>query len=260
MRNKFDQKLLPEFNRSDFPRGIALFLDIDGTLVEIEDEPRLVKIPENLKRVISLLDECLDGALALVTGRTIRDVDKLFEPLKLPVSGKHGSEHRDKLGRRYKSGYNISLKIAGIIEELDIFTRKNSGIILENKKETIALHYRLNPAIESDVKIFMNNLISNHKNLEILNGKMVAEIRSKYIHKGTAISKFMSKKPFLGKTPFFFGDDISDEDGFATINSMNGVSISINPRLHSKANFRLESVASVIHWLETFIKTERGTT
>ena len=102
---------------------------------------------------------------------------------------------------------------------------------------------------EKQAEDLINRLIYNHKDLELLKGKMVLEIKSKTTNKGTAITQFMKEHPFAGKTPFFFGDDASDEDGFQIINSINGISVCVNPQLHSIAKFRLDTVSSVITWL-----------
>ena len=237
-----------------FPSGVALFLDVDGTLIEIADKPASITVSNNLKQLLSKLERQADGALALVSGRTISEIDQLFQPLKLPISGKHGFESRDASGLIHVSPYKFSKRMAHILKTLQQFVIKNPGTMLENKEQTLALHYRLKPEIKNQATNLVNRLIENHSNLEVLDGKMVLEIKPKANHKGTAISKFMQEKPFAGKTPFFFGDDVSDEDGFKTINTINGISICINPQSESNAQFKLKTVRAVIHWLEHFCK------
>ena len=256
-QNDTPKKVLPTFNQMKFPSGVALFLDVDGTLVEIADKPASVVISKTLKQLLSKLEKHVDGALALISGRTISEVDQLFQPLKLPVSGKHGFESRDTSGLIHISPYEVSNEMAHIRRNLQQFAIKNPGTLVENKEQTLALHYRLNPEIKNQATNLVNLLIANHYNLEVLEGKMVLEIKPKANHKGTAISKFMQEKPFVGKTPFFFGDDVSDEDGFKTINAINGISICINPLTESNAKFRLKTVDSVIHWLEHFCKNKK---
>lgn len=242
--------MLPSFHKEQFPLGVALFLDIDGTLLEIRDRPKLVKVNDSLKKLLFNLEQRLGGAIAFISGRTILDVDQLFKPLKLPTSGKHGAERRDPSGQVHIIECNTSKITSNIIKTLQKFVNNSSGAILEDKKQTVALHYRLNPQIEKQAENLINSLISNHTELELLKGKMVLEIKAKATHKGTAIAQFMKEQPFSGKTPIFFGDDASDEDGFQIINSNNGISVCINPKLNSIAKFRLETVSSVIDWLE----------
>ena len=244
-------KALPSFNRVQCPSGVALFLDIDGTLLEISEKPELVRVNENLKGLIFKLEKCLNGAVAFISGRTILDVDQLFKPLELPMSGKHGAERRDASGQTYTARYHASSITNSIVKTVQKFVNDNPGTSLENKEQTLALHYRLKPQIEKQATDLINDLISNHTELELLNGKMVLEIKPKITHKGTAIAQFMKEYPFVGKTPYFFGDDTSDEDGFKIINSMNGISVCVNPPLNSAAKFKLDTVSSVINWLES---------
>ena len=245
-----EKKMLPKFHQELFPSGVAIFLDIDGTLLEITSKPGLVKVNYNLKKLILKIMESLDGAVAFISGRTILEIDQLFKPLKLPASGKHGAERRDASGRTHIAESYDSLIMADIIKILQKFVCSNPGTILENKTQTVALHYRLKPQIEKEASDLINALILNHEELELLKGKMVFEIKPKATNKGTAITQFMNEQPFAGKTPFFFGDDVSDEDGFQAINLINGISTCINPQPTSIAQFRLETVPSVIDWLE----------
>ena len=222
---------LPNFRQEQCPSGVALFLDIDGTLLEISDKPGLVMVNDNLKGVIFELEKSLNGAVAFISGRTILDVDQLFKPLELPTSGKHGAERRDASGQTHVARYHAPCITNSIVKTVQKFVDNNPGTILEDKKQTLALHYRLKPHIEKQATDLINDLISNHTELELLKGKMVLEIKPKITHKGTAIAEFMKEYPFAGKTPFFFGDDTSDENGFEIINSMNGISVCVNPSL-----------------------------
>ena len=245
------KKVLPNLYHGQYPTGVALFLDIDGTLLEICDKPELVKVNDNLIKLILKIEKCLDGALAFISGRAILEVDQLFKPLKLPTSGKHGAERRDASGKTHIAKNNAFNITSSMVKTLEKFVYSNPGTILENKKQTLALHFRLKPQIEKQAEDLINGLISNHAELELLKGKMVLEIKPKATHKGTAIAQFMKEYPFAGKTPFFFGDDASDETGFEIINSMNGISVCVNPPVNSVAKFKLDTVSSVINWLES---------
>ena len=245
-----DQKRLQIYESSNFESLPALFLDIDGTLLEIADKPNLVVVSPSLKQLLFNLKRYLSGALVLITGRTIADVDQLFHPYKFAVSGKHGSERRDTSGYIYKSKYKIHSTKPKLFASLQSFVKKNQGTVLENKGETLAIHYRLNPDIETTAKAFIYQLVARHSDLEILEGKMVLEIKKKGYNKGDAIKQFMMEQPFVERTPYFFGDDFTDENGFQVINSIRGVSVCVDPKLESVAKFKLENVSSVINWLE----------
>ena len=246
--------MLPSFDLMKFPAGVALFLDIDGTLIEIADTPDAVVVPQKLKRILRELQDCLDGAVALVSGRSIASIDELFKPLILPTSGKHGLEYRDALGHHSKDDIVVLKKIKNVQNILKKFVDNNPGTILEDKGETVALHYRLRPKAKRAALTIIADLISNHADLELITGKMVLEIKPKVSHKGIAILKFMNECPFLGKMPIFIGDDTSDEDGFKAVNERGGISISVDTPYNSEARWQLNSVSEVQNWLENLIK------
>ena len=240
-------------NPEHFPRGIALFLDIDGTLLEIAEKPESVVVPQKLKRLISELRSCLEGAVAFISGRSIANIDKLFEPLKLPTSGKHGLERRDALGQRHGSEYLALQEIKSFRKELGKFVLQNPGTILEDKGETVALHYRLRPKAKEQAHKIIRSLLLHHKKLEIIAGKMVFEVRPKSSNKGIAIASFLEEPPFFGKTPIFIGDDRSDEDGFKMVNERGGLSILVSHKSPSEARWRLDDVSEVKIWLAAFV-------
>ena len=238
--------------RLKFPAGVALFLDIDGTLLEIAEKPDSVCVPLSLKQLLSDLDSYLDGALAFVSGRSISDVDKLFKPLKIPTSGKHGLERRDTYRKIHHGRFTNSKDFKVVKTVLKKFAIKNPGTLLEDKGEAIALHYRLKPKAGGQAYELINKLNLDQTDLELLTGKMVLEVKPRFFNKGTAISKFMLEYPFVGKIPIFIGDDISDEDGFKTVNARGGVSICVNPEIESAARWKLDNVSSVLNMLTTF--------
>ena len=248
----YSQNLLSPFIQLKFPAGVALFLDIDGTLLEIAEKPESVDVPEGLKQVLNDLENCLDGALAFVSGRSISDVDRLFEPLKLPTSGKHGLERRDSFRKIHQGRFRNSKDFTNIKKVLKTFAIKNPGTVLEDKGKTIALHYRLKPNAGSHAKKLISNLNIDQNDLEVLSGKMVLEVKPRVFNKGTAISKFMMEYPFIGRIPIFIGDDVSDEAGFKTVNARGGVSICVNPEIKSAARWKVANVSSVLNILTTF--------
>jgi trehalose 6-phosphate phosphatase len=185
--------------------------------------------------------------LALVSGRTIADLDYLFGPLPLPAAGLHGIERRDARGRLHIEGKPVALGEIGAA--LKKFATTHAGVVVEDKTHAIAVHYRQAPTVKTKVRAEVRQLVAARLDLEILDGKMVYEIRPRGIDKGAAIKAFMGEPPFVGRSPIFIGDDITDEDGFTIVNDLGGHSIRVGGRAKSVARFRLPNVAAVIEWL-----------
>jgi trehalose 6-phosphate phosphatase len=190
----------------------------------------------------------LGGALALVSGRTIADLDYLFAPLRLPAAGLHGIERRDARGHIHRDEAQASLD--EIRTALGDFATKHAGVMVEDKTHAIAMHYRQAPEAKSDLRAEVRRLVEGRPDLQILDGKMVFEIRPRGIDKGTAIKAFLAEPPFVGRLPIFLGDDVTDEDGFAIVNALGGHSIRVGRTASTAARFHLPDVAAVIEWLE----------
>ena len=199
----------------------ALFLDVDGTLVEIAAEPDAVHADSRLIALLTALQHKLDGAVALVSGRTIDTLDKLFAPLHLPAAGNHGLERR-------ASGGNVSRPRAMpdmliIRDAFSSFVAENPGTILEDKTLSMAIHFRNRPELETQATDLAENLVSRSvENLFLQKGKKLVEIRPGQGDKGTAIANFLAEPPFSGRLPVFIGDDITDEKGFELVNLRGG--------------------------------------
>jgi trehalose 6-phosphate phosphatase len=237
--------LLPEW-RDDW----ALFLDVDGTLLEIAATPEDVFVPARTIDMLAKLRARLNGALALVSGRTIADLDRLFDPLRLPTAGAHGAERRTASGQILRSGEEVPLDSARDL--LDQWVTANGGALLEDKGAALALHYRGAPALEGDarrVAAAAASLAGPH--FRIQEGKKVLEIKPHSIDKGAAIVAFMREAPFAGRVPVFIGDDLTDEHGFARVNELGGHSIAVGALHATVARWRLASEARVLHWLES---------
>ena len=225
----------------------ALFLDVDGTVLKIARTPDAVEVSESLRIVLEKLRPLLGGALALVSGRTIADLDYLFGPLHLPAAGLHGIERRDAQGRLHSEGKPVALD--EIRKTLEAFATAHTGVVVEDKTHAIAVHYRQAPTVKAKVRAEVRRLVAARPELSILGGKMVFEIRPRGIDKGAAIKVFMGEPPFVGRSPIFIGDDITDEDGFTIVNDLGGHSIRVGGRAKSVARFRLPNVTAVIEWL-----------
>jgi trehalose 6-phosphate phosphatase len=229
---------------------IALFLDVDGTLVEIEREPGAVHVPERLCRILADLLSVGDGALALVSGRSLAQIDRLFAPLCLSAAGLHGLERRNLLTGVVRSEPDPAI-LAPARQRLERFAGRHPGVLLEDKGLTLALHYRNAPGIEHDAKALVQAVVAASGGaLVVLEGKMVLELKPPGCDKGEAIAAFMAEPPFRGRRPVFAGDDVTDEAGFATINRLGGISIRIGADLRpTAARYAHQDVSSMQDWL-----------
>lgn len=227
----------------------AFFLDVDGTLADIAPVPSAVSIADQARDTLSHLASGCGGAVALVSGRSIADVDRLFAPLALPVAGLHGLERRDAAGRVSRAQLDAGV-LAGAREALTAFVAAHTGTLFEDKGLTLALHYRQVPAAETECAALMARLQEGAGGaLTLQRGKMVIELRPAGNDKGTAVEAFMMEPPFAGRLPVFVGDDITDEAGFATINEMNGISIRVGDGAPTCARHVGASVATIHDWL-----------
>lgn len=228
----------------------ALFLDVDGTLLEIAETPQSVRVSESLKQLLIKVSVHLDGAVALVSGRSIQDLDRLFAPLRPCAAGQHGCERRDAFGCTTRCFIDPALLDAARIE-LDTFVGLHSGLLLEDKGHSLALHFRRAPELGAAAHELMTALCAQlGPQFTLQAGKCVYEIRSAARSKGTAIAEFMEERPFRGRTPVFIGDDVTDEDGFGVVNELGGLSIRVGASAPTKAQQQLRDVRAVLQWLD----------
>lgn len=236
-------------------RAPAFFLDVDGTLLSIAAHPDAVQVPAMLVSLLDRLQAKLNGAVALISGRTINDLDRLFEPLKLPSAGIHGLERRSADGRMHQTSSHAQLD--SVRGPLAAFVEAQDGLLLEDKQQALALHYRNAPHREAEVKDFISRLVETSPSpLELKRGKMVIEVKPRGANKGTAIEAFMTETPFTGRTPVFIGDDVTDEDGFRAVNQLGGISIRVGDDANSAATYRLSDENAVIDWLQPWAADE----
>ena len=227
----------------------ALFLDFDGTLVEIADQPDAVKVAPELPDLLNRLHTALGGAVALVSGRGLDDIDRMLGTPGLAAAGQHGLERRGADGRRITATIDHTA-LDDIIGSLQPFVAAHPGTRLEPKGMTVALHYRNAPETESDARAIAASLMERHGDgFHVQEGKMVLEVKPKGSTKGTVVEQFLTEPPFAGRKPVFIGDDVTDEDGFRAVNRHGGVSIQIGTRLPTDATFRIASVTDLHRWL-----------
>ena len=236
----------------DFNQPIALFLDVDGTLLEFCDNQDDVYPGVELKIILKTLSSLLKGALALITGRRVLEIDRMFHPLELPVGGQHGLEHRDAEGN-FKLVKNLKFP-ENIRSQIQCFEEMYPDCAIEDKGLTMALHYRRIPKLEDKVLKFANKLIAGEKDFHAIRGNMVIEIKPLGVDKGQSIALFMENEPFVDKLPIFIGDDVTDEDGFRYINANDGISIKVGTRTSSLAQYNLNNVDAVHDWLRRLRK------
>lgn len=227
----------------------ALFLDVDGTLLEIMGHPDEVLATPRLKQLLAAASRSLGGALALVSGRSIASLDRIFAPLSLPAAGLHGLERRDATGRvHYPVGY--AGRIAAARSDLVDFVQSEPGLLLEDKGATLALHYRNAPSLEDECRRRIAvALRTAGEEFHIQQGKMVLELKPSGHDKGTAVQALMAEAPFRGRQPVFIGDDVTDEDGFRAVNALGGISIRVGACTGSAARLVAADVPGILDWL-----------
>jgi trehalose 6-phosphate phosphatase len=232
-------------------RGIlpALFLDFDGTLVELAPKPDAVRPAPGLVPLLASLSRLLAGRLAVVTGRRVAVVDHFLAPLRLPVAGLHGFEVR--LDGELAPSLACGDELIGARGRLSAFAGAWPGLRLEDKGLTLALHYREAPEAAPVVKALAAAIRDDSDGaLALIDGNMVVELLPTGRDKGTAIRDLLGQAPFAGGYPVFLGDDVTDEAGFRVVNTLGGVSTRVGPARPTAARTALPDVAAVLEWLE----------
>ena len=210
------------------PRTIAFFLDFDGTLVELAERPDVIRLAERTRDILSRLAVATGGAVAIVTGRDIADLDRFLAPLRLPAAGIHGLTRRSPTGQSHAAPLDQSfLRHAELL--LVPLVMAEPGLLLERKSNAVALHYRARPDLEETCRTVMEQLAALCPGIQIKRGKMVFEAKPYGADKGTAILDFLKEPPFVGRQPVVAGDDITDEDAFTAVNAVGGIAIKIGP-------------------------------
>lgn len=229
--------------------GWAYFFDIDGTLADLAPTPSEVRLEHDLHQLIRRLHESTGGALALISGRSIDNVDSIFGPPILPVAGQHGLERRNSEGK-ISHHDATSEKLESARARLRDAVARFDGLLLEDKGMSLALHYRAAPTLASFAHRLMRAVhATTGPEYAVLTGKRIIELKPSGKDKGEAVREFMNELPFRGRTPVFVGDDMTDEHGFAVVNSLGGHSIKVGPG-RTAAQWRLADVVAVRSWLE----------
>ena len=230
------------------PSSWALFLDIDGTLLELKPRPEQVCSDNELNRLLHDLCDRLQGALALISGRTITDIDRIFTPYEFSVAGGHGAEYRlageTHIRRELPSVPEATLRRGEKV------VKDYAGVLLEYKRHGVAMHYRGAPEAKEHVFTWIQQEREQlGEAFCVLSGKMVYELVPAEIDKGTALQELLGRERFANRKPIFIGDDVTDESGFAVTNDHNGLSIYVGDSEESVATLRLDNVLTVRRWL-----------
>jgi trehalose 6-phosphate phosphatase len=209
----------------------AVLLDIDGTLLDFAPTPREVWVPPGLAKTLHRLHQRTNGALALVSGRSLNDIDLIFAPDQFPAVGGHGAEMRLQADSEAVAAHAPPLD-KELKRRLAAIARLSPGILLEDKGYSLALHFRLAPHAEKAIYEAVSLIRADLPNapIEVLPGKFVCEIKHSGFTKATGVRELMKHEPFKGRRPIFIGDDVTDETVFAIMPDMNGLAFSVGRR------------------------------
>ncbi len=226
------------------PRA-ALFLDFDGTLAAIAPRPEAVVVGVWLQPTLARLQQALDGALALISGRPLAELDAFLAPLHLPAAGVHGVERRDATGRARVLAGAPPDEVMACAERL---AARHPDLQLERKPSALALHYRAAPHLAELCATALLAAVRAHPDWIVLLGKCVAEVKPRRASKAQAVCDFLATPAFSGRVPVFVGDDVTDEDGFTAVQAAGGwgVKVGAGP---TGARYRLADTDAVRDWL-----------
>jgi trehalose 6-phosphate phosphatase len=223
---------------------LAVFTDFDGTLVDIAETPDAVHVPSNLTEQIDRATREFDHAFAVITGREIADIDRFLSPLQLPIAGAHGSQRRRADGSIEELDDELIAGAEEIARAMEPLMVSHPELLLEPKSGAVALHYRQAPDLADICRQMLEDVLADHPQYSLVEGKMVYEARPIGFDKGAALRAFMQEEPFQGRTPIFIGDDRTDEDAFRAAQELGGVGIKLGPG-DTIARMRIADVASV---------------
>ena len=238
-------------------RETAILLDIDGTLLDLAPTPREVWVPPGLARTLNRLLARTDGALALVSGRSLNDIDLIFAPEQFPAVGGHGAEMRIAIDSEAVASHAPPMD-KELKRRLAAIARLSPGILLEDKGYSLALHYRLAPHAEKAIYAAVSLIRADLPNapIEVLPGKCVCEIKHSGFTKATGVHELMTHEPFKGRRPLFIGDDVTDESVFGIMPDFDGLAFSVGRRARGVAG-HFDAPSDVREFLAHLLDDER---
>jgi len=227
----------------------CIFLDLDGTLIEFHDDPAAIGADAELRGLLHSTAGALDGALALVSGRSIAALDVMLAPLRLPISGIYGQERRDGRGVLHRTSSDASVLDPTRAVLLD-FLSGCPGVIVEDKGTALALHFRTVPAYGPDCRQLLHMAAAElGPGFQVVDGSMIAELAPAGTSKATAIEEFLAEPPFATRVPIVLGDDWPDVDAFAAVHRHGGLALVVGDRI--EGDFRLDDCRAARDWLAT---------
>lgn len=205
----------------------CLFLDVDGTLIDIAATPDGARVDPSLQELLKTTSETLGGAVALISGRSLEQLDRMFAPACWPAAGQHGLERRDASGRVHRAPLDDTALAAARLA-LAAAAAEAPGAVLEDKGLALALHYRLAPAFEQQLRREVSAIARQLGDaFHVQEGRRVLELKPVAATKADAIRAFTTEAPFDGRRPMFIGDDLTDLDGFAAVEQLGGLSVAV---------------------------------
>jgi trehalose 6-phosphate phosphatase len=243
--------LVPHLNQT------AILLDIDGTLLDLAPTPREVWVPPGLSKTLNRLLARTSGALALVSGRSLNDIDLIFAPDQFPAVGGHGAEMRVAADSESVATHAPPMD-KELKRRLAVIAKLSPGILLEDKGYSLALHYRLAPHAEKAIYAAVSLIRADLPNapIEVLPGKCVCEIKHSGFNKATGVRELMTHEPFKGRRPLFVGDDVTDESVFAIMSELGGMAFSVGRRAKGVAGY-FDDPGDVRAWLAHLLDDEK---
>lgn len=229
------------------PESTAFFLDVDGTLAEIVQDPQTARVAPPVLDVLQRLAGHAGHALALISGRSVAQIDRMLAPLVLPAVGVHGLERRLEGGEVVRATYDAQAH-ADLVASVEAFATRYPGLEADPKPGAAALHYRKRPEMAAHCRTFMQDLSAADPELALMSGKMVLELVFGRQTKGEALAQLMQSPPFAGRVPFFAGDDVTDETGFVAVNRLDGISVKVGEG-ETSARYRVTDIAALVSYL-----------
>ena len=209
--------------------------------------PDAVVVPATLRRILAECAEAFDGAVAIVSGRSLEVLDTMLVPPRLPAAGLHGLELRMPDGTVENVAHRTT-GLSALRARFASLAREDPRLVVEDKGSSLALHYRRAPERERELRDLVAGAVRRDAGHHVMQGKMVLEVRPAHADKGTAVTRFLETPPFAGRTPVIAGDDVTDEDAFAAVNRRGGISVKVGAG-ETEATCRVPDVAALHDWL-----------